>query len=164
MGKNLQINHDKALPPIEGNRTVAHVNDRIHEFERHSGGNIARSGGKPKGSVVQHHGGMTGQQRAMAGVGGLGHATTIDGLPGSNPLKPNPLPKRTQSNVPPHPSMRSRVGDTVHSGAPGENFNRNKGAVDPRIGRQILAEAAADANDRDALAHLGVGINPLGRG
>jgi hypothetical protein len=78
--RGLVVHHDPNVP-------------RTHDgMQERASGNLARSG-KPKAfHAVSVHKGMTDQQRAMAGVGGMGHATTIDGLPGSNPLNPNPVP------------------------------------------------------------------------
>ena len=148
--RGLEVHHDP---------NVARVHDGMEE---RTSGNLARSG-KPKAlHPVSLHNGMTEQQRAASGVGGLGHATTIDGLPGANPLNPNPLPKFTPE-VKVKPGMRSRITDTPHSGAPGENHARARAnPPDPTIGKQILAEAVSDCGG--ANKPRGIGINPFGRG
>jgi hypothetical protein len=72
-------------------RQINHTDSREHIGEHKSVhvGNIARDGGKPKGSAagIAVHSGMTDQQKAMAGVGGLSHAT-IAGVLGANPANP----------------------------------------------------------------------------
>jgi len=129
----------------------------------HGGTDMARNGRGKAHNSVPAHGGMTAQQKAMAGVGGMGHGTSAPDASAANPLAPEAPGKRLSPPMA-HPSMRSRIADTAHAGAPGENHARNKGMFDPRIGRQILAEAESAPDDRAALAHMGVGINPLGRG
>jgi hypothetical protein len=79
-------------------------------------GNIARSGA-PKAHVhTPFHSGMKEQQTDVAGLGGMGHSTTIDGgqvSDGVNPLAKAPLPKLTQQGEPViHPGMRNQTKQT----------------------------------------------------
>ena len=119
-------------------------------------GNIARSGAPKAFHPTPIHSGMTQRQTDMLGMGhSIGSAPDASA---ANPLDTTVVGKHLSPPMA-HRSMRSRINDTPHSGAPGENFARNKGAaaVDNFIGRQILAEAHSAPDDRSALAHLGVG-------
>lgn len=112
-----QPNH-AGLPTSQVQTNVHHVADRTHEFEEQRGANIARSGGRPKVSVVQVHGGMTKSQSDAAGIGGMGHATAV--VSGGQKLTTDAgaaplahayggqIPK-TRTAAPIKPGMRSRT-------------------------------------------------------
>lgn len=94
---------------------------RVHEGmeeQQHTSRARRSTTGKQFADVAPHKG-MTRQQINMAGVGGMGHATSIDGVLGSNPLAADPLPKRTTDLVV-KPGMRNRVKvDGAFHGPPG---------------------------------------------
>jgi hypothetical protein len=84
-GKHRQV---PTAPGMEG-RTHINEHDAAH----------GTTPGKPKhlSGNVPLHGGMSEQSRKMNGVGGLGHATSIDQVPvanpGTNPISKEPLGK-----------------------------------------------------------------------
>lgn len=146
----LLVHHDPNVP---------RASDGVAE---RASGNIARAGKAKAFHPVSVHVGMTERQTDMLGMGhALGSAPDASA---ANPLAPEPLGKHI-APVPVSPGMRSRTMDTLHSGAPGENHARNKGAhlVDPAIGAAIIREGLSYSapDDRAALAHLGGSALPL---
>lgn len=161
-----KISHDENLPPVQSDKNVAHTTDRLHDFEVQKGGNIARTSSVPKRTqgVVPVNGGMHFRDRDGNLNVGITHQQVVNApdASGARPLDPTVSKRYPPTMV--TPGMRSRITDTPHAGSPGENHARARAnPPDPYIGQQILQEAHADKNTRDALAHLTVGINPFGR-
>jgi hypothetical protein len=78
--------------------TVHHDPQRARGVENlETPNNIARKGAAKNLHPVSHSWGNTEQQVAMAGVGGLGHATSTAQVPDANP--PNPLAKEPRGKV-----------------------------------------------------------------
>jgi hypothetical protein len=80
--------------------------------------------------------------------------TTLSAIPdASNPAALDPTkPGKRLTPIMPHPSMRSRVNDPVHGGAPGEAHAKNR--PDPtmlhELGKAIVQEAVAHSGPGDA--------------
>ena len=152
-GKSRNLGPGNPTVLVHHDPNVARASDGIQE---RASGNLARSGAPKAFHPVAVHGGMTERQ---IGFDAMGHARgSAPDASSANPLDPTTVAK----NITPAPvsfGMRSRTLDTPHSGAPGENFARNKNAhtADNFIGKQILAEAHSSPDDRRALSHLGVG-------
>ena len=141
--QTLLIHHDPNAP---------RVRDGMQE---RTSGNIARAG-KPKAfHPVSVHKGMTAQQVAMAGVGGMGHGTAAPDASAANPLAPT-TPGKVYKPAPASPGMRSRINnDNLAASMPGEHIARaaaNAGNLNHELGRKILDEAfrASSADDRRA--------------
>lgn len=112
---------------------------RNQEAQQHTTATLGKAP-KAKGYAVPLHNGMTQQQRKMTG---MGHP--VAGAPdaaSANPLDPT-VPGKRLSPVQPVPGQRSRLTDTLHSGAPGENHARGKAnAADLQsLGAAVMAEA-----------------------
>lgn len=103
------VGHDgkklATVPDAPGMHTPAMGADAFTGATVHPG-NIARDGAKKVHDVVVPHGGMTSQQRAGHGAGGLGHATS----PAVNdePLSLDPTVSKNLTPPKASPGMRTR--------------------------------------------------------
>jgi hypothetical protein len=152
-GKSLARSHNMAA------ETAARHGDRP---------NIARDAGRAKHvHDVKIHGGMVKVTKGGALAFGGDHATAMDSLTGlavvpdksgavatAHPLTTPPKAKNLSAPMP-HPSMRSRVNDPLHGGAPGEAHAKGRPDADAlrELGDLVIAEGFANSASDDRMAH-----------
>jgi hypothetical protein len=100
----------------------------------HAHPDIARDGKGKRNSPVAFHSGMTKQQQDMAGVGGMGHPTVVDGGNAAAPL-PHAYSAR--------PDLKRGKAVAVHP-------SHSRGAVEDdamrQLGDAVLRQARLHAN------------------
>lgn len=155
----------RATVPVHPAMTVSHNSHAIGADTPARHGerpNIARDAGR--GKHLNPVPVAAGMHRVTGTNEGAPVVKTLDSIPdASNPNAMDPTkPGKVLRPAMPHPSMRSRVNDPPHGGAPGEAHAKGRpdGEMLHALGRAILAEATSSPDDRQALTHLGVGTVP----
>jgi hypothetical protein len=131
-----------ARPHIEGEtpRTVEHEQ---HNADKHS---IARqsTAAKRGAGTPPIHGGMTAQQKAGAGVGGMGHSVQVQGGGEAMATNANKLPhaydESTLNTGVPHPKVRAVPTTPGMRSRTNSSHPNDQGAGDAHAARR-LAEA-----------------------